>query len=762
MADKKLNIKVRIKGAKKAEKGLGKVNNSMKSMAKTAVAAGAAFFGARAIISGLSAVIKLAGEQEMAEKKLSSQLGYVSKKLLEQAKSLQKVTMFGDEMTLGVMASIAAFTKNEEHIDAATTATLDFAAAMGFDLKSAGDLIAKTLGSSTNALTRYGVEVKGAVGSSERLESLTTNVAKLFGGQAKAQAETMAGAMQQASNAMGDAGEQIGSLLAPAVTNIAEWFGEAAKSVGDFFTGLTQTPLEKTIKELQELGASTEALMSLQKIQLERNLIKFNTELKNSKGFYTDINDLQSLITKNGKDTLRNVDLMANGESKRLKLQKEFDKLQEERIAMIQRTGEFEKMSVKEVNKSIDANTKLMNQNKQKEEDLISDIEYAEEMVIKLGEESVAHEKNLNILTNIKKSEAEILALKGMQSDIEPAPDPAPEAITAIQKYTAEQILVYNNLVAEKALRQQFIASHKDEAIALGLITEEQHKQIKFLEELEGIDAFDNAFIDAKDSAKELLDVFNNLSVAKTDAFEDLLEKLGYDSVYEALGLPEPSEVETALDEITAVKSEFHSRMLDQTKGSYALQAEELDKSSKRFLAAGIEQNEVDKFVHEAKMEMNIKAGQQFTSTLASNLNTMTKAGVLTGKEAKRAAQLQATVDAIAGANAAFTAMAGIPVVGPALGYIAAASALAAGYANVRMIESQQFAQGGIVPGSGTGDTVPAMLTPGEVILNQAQQENLAGGMGGITINISAPLVDETVIDTIIPAIQKAQRMNLA
>ena len=33
---------------------------------------------------------------------------------------------------------------------------------------------------------------------------------------------------------------------------------------------------------------------------------------------------------------------------------------------------------------------------------------------------------------------------------------------------------------------------------------------------------------------------------------------------------------------------------------------------------------------------------------------------------------------------------------------------------------------------------------------------------GGITINISAPLVDETVIDSIIPAIEKAQRLNLA
>ena len=39
---------------------------------------------------------------------------------------------------------------------------------------------------------------------------------------------------------------------------------------------------------------------------------------------------------------------------------------------------------------------------------------------------------------------------------------------------------------------------------------------------------------------------------------------------------------------------------------------------------------------------------------------------------------------------------------------------------------------------------------------------NIEGPQGGITLNISAPLVDETVIDSIIPAIQKAQRLNLA
>ena len=39
---------------------------------------------------------------------------------------------------------------------------------------------------------------------------------------------------------------------------------------------------------------------------------------------------------------------------------------------------------------------------------------------------------------------------------------------------------------------------------------------------------------------------------------------------------------------------------------------------------------------------------------------------------------------------------------------------------------------------------------------------NINGPQGGVTINISAPLVDETVVDSIIPAIEKAQRLNLA
>ena len=61
-----------------------------------------------------------------------------------------------------------------------------------------------------------------------------------------------------------------------------------------------------------------------------------------------------------------------------------------------------------------------------------------------------------------------------------------------------------------------------------------------------------------------------------------------------------------------------------------------------------------------------------------------------------------------------------IPII---VGGIATIMAAAASYA--------MFADGGVVPGTGNKDTVPAMLTPGELVLNASQQENVAGAVGG-------------------------------
>ena len=81
----------------------------------------------------------------------------------------------------------------------------------------------------------------------------------------------------------------------------------------------------------------------------------------------------------------------------------------------------------------------------------------------------------------------------------------------------------------------------------------------------------------------------------------------------------------------------------------------------------------------------------------------------------------------------------------------------------------QRFAQGGVVQGQ---DNVPIMAQAGEFVMRREAVQNIGvqnlaqmnrtGDAGGVTVNISAPLVDETVIDHIIPAINKATNRNLA
>jgi hypothetical protein len=254
MADKKLNIKVRADGAKRAKKDLKSVEKGMAGMGKAAAKAGALFFAAKGLISGFSKIIELTGAQELAEKKLEASLGRTSTALLEQARALQQVSMFGDETIIEAQALIAAFVDDEEAIKKATQATLDLAAAKGMDLTAAADLVSKTLGSSTNAMSRYGIEVNGAVGSTERLDSLIGNVADKFGGQALAQSQTMTGSIEQMKNAFGDAGEALGDLFAPAVIKItgllksaAEAAGRALKAIKGFFGGDEKVTAEEIL-----------------------------------------------------------------------------------------------------------------------------------------------------------------------------------------------------------------------------------------------------------------------------------------------------------------------------------------------------------------------------------------------------------------------------------------------------------------------------------------------------------------------------------
>ena len=198
-------------GLNKARGAFNAASGAMLTSVKIGAVAAAAALGALSVAAWKA--VSAANEVDAIEKKLATALGYTSQALLDQASALQKVTTFGDDQIVGVQAMIAMFVKDEAQIKAATKATLDFAAAKGIDLATAGDLIAKTLGSSTNALGRYGIEVKGAVGSTERLDSVTKGLADVFGGQAVAAAETFSGKLTQMKNSYGDIWEELGFVI---------------------------------------------------------------------------------------------------------------------------------------------------------------------------------------------------------------------------------------------------------------------------------------------------------------------------------------------------------------------------------------------------------------------------------------------------------------------------------------------------------------------------------------------------------------------
>ena len=80
----------------------------------------------------------------------------------------------------------------------------------------------------------------------------------------------------------------------------------------------------------------------------------------------------------------------------------------------------------------------------------------------------------------------------------------------------------------------------------------------------------------------------------------------------------------------------------------------------------------------------------------------------------KAAALVQIAIDTQRGAIAAYTALAGIPIVGPGLGIAAAAALTAFGFERASKVQAAQA--GGIVAGSGFGDRIPFLLEPGELI----------------------------------------------
>ena len=207
------------KATKSTQKGFndaGKSAQGFSSILKSVGAAIAAAYSVREIIQFTKESVRLADVQLKAEAQLLTALKGrkgAQQELIKQAADLQKKTTFGDEETIAAQARIAAFVQEVDQIKELTRVSQDFASAKGIDLATASDLITKSFASSTNALSRYGIEIEGTAGSSERLTNIVKGLDNAFKGQAEVIARTGLGPLIQLQNAIGDIREEIGKAI---------------------------------------------------------------------------------------------------------------------------------------------------------------------------------------------------------------------------------------------------------------------------------------------------------------------------------------------------------------------------------------------------------------------------------------------------------------------------------------------------------------------------------------------------------------------
>lgn len=197
-------------------KSIGGLKDSLSSLKGLGTVA---FFGSvtLAIKKGIDAAIV----QEDAINKLNTALKISGKfsaaasvDLQNYASSLQETTKFGDETILETQALLQSLGGlSRDGLKQATKASVDLAAALGIDLRSAATLVGKAAVGEIGSFSRYGVVIKKGADNAETFSNALTELNKKFGGAAAAQVNTYSGATAQLSNAFGDLLEGIGDLV---------------------------------------------------------------------------------------------------------------------------------------------------------------------------------------------------------------------------------------------------------------------------------------------------------------------------------------------------------------------------------------------------------------------------------------------------------------------------------------------------------------------------------------------------------------------
>ena len=158
------------------------------------------------------AVVGLGSALEQTGKSGSAAL----EQLTRNASNLQRVTRQGDEAILAATESLTLLAPalNTSELERGQQAIVGLGEGLfKGDINAAAQMLGKTIGGTTNALSRYGIEVDMSGSATDRLNQILEQSARYFE-VAKDKTKTVGGSIQQLSNAFGDLKETLGGILA--------------------------------------------------------------------------------------------------------------------------------------------------------------------------------------------------------------------------------------------------------------------------------------------------------------------------------------------------------------------------------------------------------------------------------------------------------------------------------------------------------------------------------------------------------------------
>jgi hypothetical protein len=225
------------KGFKQAETATQKLNNSVKSLARTFGVA----FGTAAVVAYGKASVKAFIEDDNAArslgitlKNLGLETGNTSASVNEMISNLEKQSGVLDDQLRPAMDRLLRATGSVSKATKLLSLALDISAGTGKDLTTVSQGLQKAFLGNNASLGRLGVGLSKAELTSSSFEEIQIRLAELFAGQASSAAESYAGQLNKLTIAGNNAKEVIGKGIIQALTESSGSFNSATTDIEKF------------------------------------------------------------------------------------------------------------------------------------------------------------------------------------------------------------------------------------------------------------------------------------------------------------------------------------------------------------------------------------------------------------------------------------------------------------------------------------------------------------------------------------------------